>query len=181
MVEFTAQIPRSLIEKKHIVYTYSLELTDKSDVNKVTKIYEKQFVDNEYIRHLNIELNNRTNNQAKTERSNNQFRNFHMANMDVQVENLQTLVHQFDGLVLFGNELTYSSLDNLKEFKYKHLLFERPIMALSDLKPEIIYNTQVRFFENLQRLNDCLCTNDATYKSAFNEVKNFSINIFIFW
>jgi hypothetical protein len=95
----------------------------------------------------------------------------HAVNLDNQIDTVQTLVHQFDGLILFGNELTYSSLANLKEFKFKNLVNERPIIALSDLKPEVVYNTQIRFFENLQRLYDCLCTNDTTYKNAFNDVK----------
>jgi hypothetical protein len=170
MVEFTAQIPRSYIEKKQILYTYYIELTNKKDLNSVIKIYEQKFMNNEYIRHLNVEINTQANNYGKNERNVNILK-MHAVNLDNQIDTVQTLVHQFDGLILFGNELTYSSLDNLKEFKFKNIFNERPIIALSDLKPELVYNTQIRFFENLQRLYDCSCTNDVTYKNAFNEVK----------
>jgi hypothetical protein len=173
MVEFTAQIPRSYIEKKQILYTYYIELTNKKDLNSGFKIYEQQFMSNEYIRQLNVDTNTQANNYDKNESNVNILKKAYAANLDNQIHTVQTLVHQFDGLILFGNELTYLSFDNLKELKFKNLLNERPIISLSDLKPEIVYNTQTRFFENLQRLYDCLCTNDETYKNAFSEVKFF--------
>ena len=170
MVEFTAQIPRSYIEKKQILYTYYIELTNKKDINSGVKIYKQKFMNNENVRHLNVDLNTQANNYGKNERNVNILNKAHAANLDNQIHTVQTLVHQFDGLILFGNELTYSSLDNLKEFKFKNLENERPIKGLSDLKPELVYNTPIGFFENLQRLYDCLCTNDETYKNAFNDV-----------
>jgi hypothetical protein len=183
MVEFTAQIPRNYIEKKQILYTYYIELTSKNDLNNVVKIYEQQFKCNKYIRQLNVDINTQANNYGKNEGNANLLNKSHVANLTNQIHTVQTLVHQFDGLILFRNELRYSSLDNLKELKFKNLLNERPIINLSDLKPEIVYNTQIRFFENLQRLYDCLCTNDETYKNAFSEVKLFlciRLNFFIY-
>jgi hypothetical protein len=172
MVEFTAQIPRSYIEKKQILYTYYIELNSKNDLNSVVKIYEQQFMNNEYIRHLNVDFNTRANNFGKNER-NVTILKLHATNLDNPIDTARTLVHQFDGLILFGNALTYTSLYNLKELKFKNLSNERPIISLSDLKPELVYNTQIRFFENLQRLYDCLCTNDENYMNAFDEVKLF--------
>ncbi len=122
-------------------------------------------MNNEYNRQLNVDINI----QAKIYSKN--AGNVNAANQYNQIETLKTAVHQFDGLILFVNELTYSSFDNLKELKFKNLSNERPIISLSDLKPELVYNTQIRFFENLQRLYDCLCTNDETSKNAFNDVK----------
>lgn len=179
MIELTAQIPRQLIEKKQILYTYYIELTNQNDANAVTKVYEKLFVDNQFVRHLNINEIIGTNNLLKTNNNPNftslvahpQFPQIITTyQIDSVAQSILNTVTQFDGLVLFGDELSYSSHNSFKELKYKQLFNERPIMLLVDFKPDYVYNLQLKFFGNLQRLYDCLCANDAAYKAIFNEV-----------
>jgi hypothetical protein len=174
IIETTAQIPRLLIERKVVLYTYFLEICDKNDEtnNTVKRIYEQLFSELEQIRHLNIELKPKSVQQTVHYRSLRMPHNFMNENLreTAAAVDVQINLFQFDGLILFGDVFKYSMKDELAGFKMNELKNELPIRILFDFKPDVIYSNQVKFFEVLQRLYDCLCANDATYRKQFEEV-----------
>lgn len=151
-VETSVSLPVNLIEQKQLYYIYVLETSDPNDINSVISIHEKLFTEMKHIRVLNLDL-------KKGSKNTTEFK--------IQIVNFS----QFDGLVLFDNQLTYSLPNDLLVHKKRLLENEKPIQKLENIFDHIDYAERTwNLLEDIQRVYECLCINDYDCKEIFEEV-----------
>ena len=139
-VNTKAKLPINLIEIKQILYIYQLETSDSNNRKRVIKHLEHQFIEQNQVRVLNIEL------ESQKKEARNYF--------------------QYDGLVFFHNQPQIS----LNDFKNEYIVNSNPIQMLNNSKAFENASFITELFEEIQRLFLCLSNNDAEYKHAFDNV-----------